>query len=286
MYLWSKLSGAKWADAWEERFSGNPNFVIEYIKGAKSVRLQVFCSDEKEAKAISQQFGGTIRKVRDVEWNKVPEPPKPLKVRDVFFVSAETDPKRLEAIKIENGKRQVIVIPPEMAFGTGDHATTSTCMRLLVDISRERKGQRWSCADLGTGSGLLAIGAAKLGSSKVWACDYDPFAVAVAKRNAERNQTLNIEFVELDVLQWKPRKQGYDVVMANLFSTILIEAWPTIAKTMNQGCDLVVSGILASQAWEVFEAAAKEGIGFHKIIKKGKWVSARGGWFEDIAKNS
>jgi ribosomal protein L11 methyltransferase len=283
MYLWSKLSGAQWIDAWEERFAGNANFVLEYIKGGKSVRLQVYCASKAEADAIFGLFGGSVRKVKDADWNKTPEPPRPLKVRDAFLVTSETDAKRLAALRKENGKREVIVIPPEMAFGTGDHATTSTCMRFLVDISRERKGAKWSVADLGAGTGLLAIAAAKLGAADVWGCDFDPFAVAVAKRNAERNGTLAVTMVEQDVLKWKPRKKGYDVVMANMFSTILIQAWPVIAKSLAKGGDLVVSGILASQAWEVFESAAKEGLGFSKVVKKGKWVTARGGWFEDLA---
>ncbi len=169
-----------------------------------------------------------------------------------------------------------------MAFGTGDHATTSTCMRFLVDIARERKNEKWSVADLGTGTGLLAIAAEKLGANEVWGCDFDPFAVAVARRNAERNETPAIVFKDQDVLKWKPRKSGYDVVLANLFSTVLLEAWPVIAKSLGKGGDLVVSGILASQAWEVFQGAAAVGIGFPKLVRKGKWVTARGGWFEDL----
>ncbi|MFD2257897.1 50S ribosomal protein L11 methyltransferase [Luteolibacter algae] len=283
MYLWSKLSGAQWIDAWEERFAGNPNFVVEYIKGGKSVRVQVYCDSEAEGEEIVKQFGGSVRKVKDADWKKTPEPPRPLKVRDVFLVTSETGEKELVALQKEFPKRELIVIPPEMAFGTGDHATTSTCMRFLVDISRERKGEKWSVADLGTGTGLLAIGASKLGASEVWGCDFDPFAVGVAKRNTERNKTPEVVMEEQDVLKWKPRKSGYDVVLANLFSTVLIEAWPVIAKSLGKGGDLVVSGILASQAWDVFEAAAKEGLGFSKVIKKGKWVTARGGWFEDLA---
>jgi ribosomal protein L11 methyltransferase len=283
MFLWSKLSGAKWEDAWEERFSGNPNFVMQYIKGGKSLRLQVYCDTKKGAEAIKSLFGGSVRKVKDAEWKKAPELPKPLKVRDVFLVTAETDEKKLKALKREHPKREFIIIPPEMAFGTGDHATTSTCLRFLVDISRERKGEKWSVADLGTGTGLLAIAAQKLGATEVWGCDFDPFAVAVAKRNAERNGTPEIKMKDQDVLKWKPRQKGYDVVAANLFSTVLIEAWPVIAKSLAKGGDLVVSGILATQAWDVFEAAARNGLGFSKVVKKGKWVTARGGWFDDLS---
>jgi ribosomal protein L11 methyltransferase len=283
MYLWSKLAGERWIDAWEERFSGNPNFVLEYIKGGKSVRLQVYCQNEKEANAIKKLFGGSIRKVKDAEWNKAPELPKPVKIRDVFLVSAESDPKKIKELSRQHPKRQLIVIPPEMAFGTGDHATTSTCLRFLVDIARERNDTSWSVADLGTGTGLLAIAARKLGATEVWGCDFDPFAVNVAKRNADRNGTPEIVMKDQDVLKWNPRKSGYNVVAANLFSTVLIEAWPVIAKSLAKGGDLVVSGILATQAWDVFEAAAKSGLGFSKVIKKGKWVTARGGWFDDLA---
>ena len=184
MHMWSKLSGAKWADAWEERFAGNPNFVIEYVKGGKSVRLQVYCASKAEADAIFSQFGGSVRKMRDADWNKTPEPPKPLKVRDAFLVTAETDAKKLAALRKEHGKREIIVIPPEMAFGTGDHATTSTCLRFLVDISRERIGTEWTVADLGTGTGLLAIAAA---SNTSHAC--------VAKiPETTRSQRLPIDF--------------------------------------------------------------------------------------------
>ncbi len=53
MFVWSKLSASKWMDAWEERFTGNPNVAIEIIKGGKSVRVQVYCETEKEAEAIA-----------------------------------------------------------------------------------------------------------------------------------------------------------------------------------------------------------------------------------------
>ncbi len=283
MFVWSKLSAAKWMDAWEERFAGNPNLVIELIKGGRSIRIRVFCETQKAADAIVAQFGGSVRKMASAEWNKPVAPPRPLKVRDAFVLTAENRPKELAALKKANPKREIIVIPPEMAFGTGDHATTSTVLRLLVDVGRKRKDTNWTVADLGTGTGVLAIAAKKLGAGETFACDFDPFAVAVGLRNIERNGTPDIQMKEQDVLKWKPRKKGYDVVLANLFSTVLIEAWPVIAKTLAPGGDLIVSGILATQAWEVFSAAAGSGLGFTKVITKGKWVTAHGGHLDDLA---
>lgn len=282
MVLWSKLSGSQWADAWEERFAGNVNFVMEYIKGGRSVRLQVYCEDMEEAEGIRKQFGGSVRKMRDADWQRPPELPKPLKVRERILVTAETDEGRLAALREAHPKRCLITIPPEMAFGTGDHATTATCMRFLVDIAKAREGTDWSVADLGTGSGLLAIAADKLGAGDVWGCDFDPFAVGVAKRNVERNGSPRVQIEQADVLRWRAREERYDVVLANLFSTVLIQAWGNIARSLGRGGDLVVSGILAEQAWEVFEAAASEGLGFTEVSKKGKWVTARGGWFADL----
>ncbi|KAB2637866.1 MAG: methyltransferase domain-containing protein [Verrucomicrobia bacterium] len=282
MFVWSKLSGAQWMDAWEERFSGNPNLVIELIKGGKSIRLRVFCESQAAAEAIVERFGGTIRKLANAEWNQAVAPPRPVKVRAALLLTPEVRPAELALIQHAHPQRQIISIPPEMAFGTGDHATTSTCLRLLVDVAKARRGTPWTMADLGTGTGVLAIAARKLGSGPAYACDFDPFAVEVVKRNIERNGTGEIDVHEQDVLLWKPRKAGYDVVMANLFSTVLIEAWPVIAKAVAAGGDLIVSGILATQAWDVFTAAASHGLGFTQVIRKGKWVTARGGHLTDL----
>lgn len=283
MFVWTKLSASQWLDAWEERFAGNPNLVIEFLKGAKTLRIQVFCETQAQADDIRARFGGTVKKVNKADWQKPVELPKPLKVRDVFLLTAENSPSRLSSLRKANPGRTVISIPPEMAFGTGDHATTSTCLRLLVDVARARKGASWSVADLGTGTGVLAIAARHLGAVDLYACDFDPFAVATAIRNAERNGAPEITIAEQDVLQWKARKKGYDVVLANLFSTVLIEAWPVIARSLAPKGDLIVSGILASQAWDVFKAAASHGLGFPKVIRKGKWITAHGGHMADLA---
>jgi ribosomal protein L11 methyltransferase len=281
MFEWSKLSGVKWMDAWEDRFRDNPNFVMEILKGGKSARIRVFCGSDKEAQSIVEQFGGSVRKVQRDEWvNPAVAVREPLKIRDVFVVTAEANEKKLAKMRQENVGREVITIPAEMAFGTGDHATTATCLRLLVDIGRSRKAG-WSVADLGTGTGLLVIAAKKLGAGDAYACDFDPFSVKATEANLVRNHVDGVKVEERDVLPWKPKKK-YDVVVANLFSTILIQAFPVIAQLVKPGGEVVISGILASQAWEVFTTAAEYGFGFPTVIRKGKWVTARGAWMADL----
>ncbi|TAE89728.1 MAG: methyltransferase domain-containing protein [Verrucomicrobia bacterium] len=280
-YEWSKLSGVKWMDAWEDRFHGNPNFVMEILKGGKSARIRVFCGSKKEAEAIVEQFGGSVRPLPNGAWVNPSQTVQPLlKIRDVFGVTQEADPAKLAKLRALHPQREILSIPAEMAFGTGDHATTSTCLRLLVDIGRSR-APGWSIADLGTGTGLLVIAAKKVGAGEAYACDFDAFSVKATAENLVRNGVTDVVLEEKDVLKWKPRKK-YDVVVANLFSTILIQAFPVMAKLLKPGGEIVISGILASQAWEVFTAAAEHGFGFPTVIRKGKWVTARGGWMNDL----
>lgn len=283
MFVWQKLSGAQWLDAWEDRFRGNSNFVVHVLKGGKTLRVEVFCQSRREAEEIAGLFGGRVRELKNADWQKPRPVPPPIKIRDRFFVTQESDPAALKILAGKNPQREVLSIPPEMAFGTGDHATTSTCLRMLVDIGRKRSGGKpWSCADLGCGTGVLAIAAKKLGAGSVYACDYDPFAVKVTQRNAARHEIDDIVVEELDILKWSPQAK-YEVVVANIFSTVLIEALPTLKKLLAPGGDFVISGILASQAWDVFEAAARHGLGFPEVVKKGKWVTARGGWMADLS---
>ena len=240
----------------------------------------VFCENKKAAEEIVTRFGGRVKQHKNADWQKPAEIPAPLKIRDRFLVTQEDRPKELKKLEKAYPGREVLSIPPEMAFGTGDHATTSSVLRLLVDVGKKR-GAGWSCADLGCGTGLLAIAAGKLGAEPIFACDYDPFAVKVTERNCERSGIAGVEIKEVDVLKWKPRKQ-YDVVLANIFSTVLIQAFPVISKLVKPGGDLILSGILASQAWDVFEAGARHGFGFPTVVKKGKWVTAKGGWMKDL----
>lgn len=275
MYHWSKLSSVKWIDAWEERFYGNDRSVISEIKGGKSVRVEVYCETKKEAEAIKKQFGGTVREVKSQNWvalSAVERPP--LKIRDAILVCGARERKVADELRSENPEKKVIQIPAEMAFGTGDHATTSTCLRFLVDISREQKEEKWQMLDLGCGTAVLAIAARMLGAEACVAHDYDPQAVRVSKQNLKLNRVDEIEVEEQDVLEWKPRKK-WAVVVANMFSTILQEAFPTIVKTIKKDGDLVVSGILADQ-WEVTKQWGEDaGLVFGEVVKKGKWVTAR-----------
>lgn len=275
MWIWSKLSGAKWMDAWEDRFYGNPNAVISKLKSQKTVRVEVYTETEKEAKDIQKQFGGSIRKLVHQNWAAMTEPQRPpIRIRSSVIISGSRDEDARQTLQEEFPGRHIIQIPADMAFGTGDHATTSTCMRFLVDIAKERQNHPWSMLDLGCGSGVIAIAARMLGAERCRAMDFDPQAVKVAKRNATRNGVDHIKITETDVLKWQPGRK-WPVVVANMFSTILQQAFPTIVLAMEKDADLVISGILYEQ-WEETRAVAEEnGLIFQQVTRKGKWTTAR-----------
>lgn len=276
MFVWSRLSSSRWTDSWEERFSGHSGAVITVIPGRKTVRVELYCAEKREALAVQRQFGGTVRPVRARNWAalRLALPP-PVVVRDALIVSAASDKTKLAALAKANPRRSIISIPPDMAFGTGHHATTASVLRLLVDFSKSRKDKAWTLCDLGTGSGVLAIAAAKLGASDIFGCDFDPHAVRVALHNVKRNRVRGVRIEEADVLRWKSG-QRYDCVAANLFSDVLIAAFPKIVRITKPGGTVLVSGILKSQSEACLRAGEVAGLKFDIVITKGKWVTARG----------
>lgn len=276
MFVWSKLSSNKWADAWEERFSGDPRAVITKITGKPTLRLEFYTEEEAEAEKVRAQFGGLVREIKDQNWAALsPEIPDPVKVRDRLLVVSEREPEKLAKLVKDHPRRKVITIPPDMAFGTGHHATTSTVLRLMVDFAKTRKNQPWTMLDLGTGSGLLAIAAEKLGASRAWGFDFDPVAVKVAQENVVVNACQNVVLEVGDVFAWKP-KEKYDCVAANLFTDILESIFPKMAKSLKPDGVLFISGILYKQSAHCLEVGRKAGFEFVEVVKKGKWVSARG----------
>ncbi|HUB88037.1 MAG TPA: 50S ribosomal protein L11 methyltransferase [Verrucomicrobiae bacterium] len=141
----------------------------------------------------------------------------------------------------------VVILDPSLSFGTGQHPTTLFCLR---EIARCRKiGARQSFLDIGCGSGILAIAAAKLGYTPVCRFDFDSEAVRVARANAKVNgvlQKIKIARGDVTKLAASP-KQRFDLVCANLISDLLIaESWK-IAVQLKPGGVLVLAGILKSE---------------------------------------
>ena len=157
MWIWSKLSGIKWMDAWEDRFYGNPNAVISRLKTNKTIRVEVYTETKAEAEKIQKLFGGSIRKLVHKNWAAIETPIRPpIRIRNALVITGSRDDDAVDNLAKEFPSRHIIRIPADMAFGTGDHATTSTCMRMLVDIAKTKKDKQWDMLDLGTGTGAVS----------------------------------------------------------------------------------------------------------------------------------
>jgi ribosomal protein L11 methyltransferase len=156
-------------------------------------------------------------------------------------------------------KRQaVVVLDPGLSFGTGQHPTTSFCLRQLVARRRPRRSQ--SCLDIGTGSGILAIAAARLGYAPVDAIDFDPEAVRTARANARQNGVEGrIGFRRQDLTKLSRRSaRQYSLVCANLISSLLMAERERILARLRTDGLLVIAGILEREFAQVqrsFETA-------------------------------
>ncbi|MEG1741118.1 MAG: 50S ribosomal protein L11 methyltransferase [Akkermansia sp.] len=281
MWSWTKLSSIKWEDSWTERIGANPNAVIEKIKGGKTIRITVYSETETEAVILKDYLGGSVRELKTHDWvaaqAKANNPP--LRIRHNLLITDQTDENKLEQLQQQFPSRAILTIPAEMAFGTGDHATTSTCLRLISDFATTHRGQEWYITDIGCGTAVLSMAALLLGATHATAFDFDAIAVGIAQSNAQRNgfSTNQLDLFHGDVFDWEPTtKQQGNLVVANLFSTILQKAFPRIISTMLPDAQLIISGILAPQWDETRLVAEKCGLTFEQVIKKGKWVTARG----------
>jgi ribosomal protein L11 methyltransferase len=155
-----------------------------------------------------------------------------------------------------------VVIDPGQAFGTGAHATTRLCLELLLERSPEG-----AFADVGCGSGVLAIVAAKLGFAPVLALDYDPAALQATRENAQRNG------VELDVRAFDLRTDQVpeaDLWAANVLAGPL-RTWAASQRSFAP--ELLLSGILADEADAVAAAFAARGLGETERRRGGEWTA-------------
>jgi ribosomal protein L11 methyltransferase len=268
---WTRLSSIKWEDAWAERlrFLGPERVAFITWPDSRALKIEAYC-DEATAKRLVKGFGGKATKIAPHIWTGNPQQPRgPLSIRGKLQVYA--DEASWKKWNQANRKPRGIFIPAGMAFGTGEHATTATCLRLLADLVSDLPAD-FSVLDLGTGSGILAIGAEALGAGRVDAIDYDPAAVRIARQNARANRCRRITCTQGDVLQLQVKKP-VDLTMANLFSDVLIAAAPRLARATKPGSWLVFSGVLRKQSSEVARALQQAGFAKPKIIPRGKWCA-------------
>ncbi len=274
LWAWRRLCPAHWEDEWIERLRPfQDRLAITSIPGKKTLRIEAYGLSASEAKELQTQFGGQSKRQTPAQFAVSPPPP-PIRVRQQLIV-VSTDAQRAQLLDphLPSKPRPVLLIPAGMAFGTGDHDTTATCLRLLADLSRTLP-QPWEMLDLGCGTGILALAARILGAKKVAAADFDPDAVRVTKENCRLNDLTGVKIQRLDVREWTPER-SWPVVVANLFSGVLIEAAAKIAAATSPGGRLIFSGVLRAQEGAVTKAFRGNGFRIEKVVYKGKWITGQ-----------
>ncbi|HZJ53755.1 MAG TPA: 50S ribosomal protein L11 methyltransferase [Myxococcaceae bacterium] len=158
-----------------------------------------------------------------------------------------------------------LTIEPKMAFGTGDHPTTALCLAAVEAYCAAHPGA--SVLDVGTGTGVLALMARKLGAGRVVGVDSDPMSVTLARENAAVN---GITGVELSGARLDAVEGHFDLVLANILANTLVELAPALVRHARDR--LVLAGVLVPQEEEVREAFERAGAVFDGVARSGDWV--------------
>ncbi len=165
----------------------------------------------------------------------------------------------------------VVEMDPGMSFGTGQHATTTACVQLIDDLAAA--GDTGSLLDLGCGSGILSIAAAKLGFAPVLAMDIDPIAVTATIENVARNQVAStVTARQHDLAVWEPAERWH-VTVANILAPVLIEHARRVAAGVATGGWLILSGILTTQFEDVQRAYGAHGLRLERSLALGEWTT-------------
>lgn len=161
--------------------------------------------------------------------------------------------------------RHILKVTPGQAFGTGEHPTTRMCLELMEQEIRDG----WSLLDVGTGSGILAIGARMLGAEPVVGIDIDEVAVQVARGNAAASAVTGVLLAAAGPEALRPRR--FDLLVANLDAQMLARSMGCLSTLVERRA--IVSGILRPQRRLVEEAAARVGLGRASVRLSGEWVA-------------
>ncbi|MBQ3053661.1 MAG: 50S ribosomal protein L11 methyltransferase [Clostridia bacterium] len=172
-----------------------------------------------------------------------------------------------EEIPQKDGKI-VIELDPGMAFGTGTHETTRMCLEVLERTIK--KGDK--VLDIGTGSGILSIGAVKMGAESCFAVDIDPVAVKVVGENAEINGVNDKITTVIGNLADKVTGK-YQVVVANIIADAIIALSPDVRQFMAEGGVYITSGIIHFRLEDVVEKLKECGFEIREIIRQGDWAA-------------
>ena len=252
-----------WVILDEDLMEKNDYIIIKIYLNEEDYSIKEIDEIKRAINAISNSIEIINNKIiEDTDWSKEWKKfYKPFKIGKNIVVK----PSWEEFINTDNNL--VIDIDPGMAFGTGTHETTSLCIEVLEELNLSDE----LVYDVGTGSGILAIAAAKLGAKKVVAIDIDPISVKATIENVKLNNTENIVSVYEGNLLDSVSIKG-DIIIANILPNIIIELIPDVRKVINASGYFISSGILIEKLDKVKNQLINYNFKIIEIKEKGDWV--------------
>jgi ribosomal protein L11 methyltransferase len=212
-------------------------------------------------KAQETQLSFEINPIEDKNWNEVWESNfQPITIEDKCIVKAPFH-------HVDKHYTYEIDINPQMSFGTGHHETTYLMMTELLEMDFKNK----YVLDMGSGTGILAILASKLGAKHIDAIDIEEWAYNNALENVSNNATSNISVFLGDAALIEPKKEVYDVVIANINRNILLQDMHHYVASMKANTSLLLSGFYTTDAGALIHHAEALGLKFQHQREKNTW---------------
>jgi ribosomal protein L11 methyltransferase len=215
--------------------------------------------EKTEIEKVVEGYSFELSEVEEKNWNEEWEKNfQPVVVEDFVAVRAHFHAP-------VSGIQYEIVITPKMSFGTGHHATTFMMMQQMREIDFRNK----TVFDFGTGTGILAILAEKLGAEKITAIDVDDWSIENAKENFERNKCSK---TAVSLSSQIPAGQ-FDIFLANINRNVILDYIPQIVKALRRNAFILFSGLLVADENDIREAAERHGLLFTNRKERLGWLS-------------
>ena len=242
---------------------GFDSFTEEYDGILGYIQKELFKEEElKEVQLLQNpdiNISYTFKEMPNINWNEEWEKNfSPINIEDQVSIRAEFHENQ--------NLPHEIIIQPKMSFGTGHHATTYLMIQQMLDMDFENK----TVLDMGCGTSVLAIFAKQQGAGKTVAIDIDEWSVENSIENAARNK------VELEISQGTANNLGsenFDIILANINRNILISDIPTYVSILNNGGQLLLSGLCFFDVDDILEVCTAEKLTLTKKIQREEWVS-------------
>ena len=227
----------------------------------KSLILEEDFNEQEVVKLVAaHQLKYSIKIIPHQNWNALWESNfEPITVDDFVGVRAAFHQP------IKNVQHEII-ITPKMSFGTGHHATTFLVMQLMQHIDFKNK----KVFDFGTGTGILAVLAEKLGATNILAIDYDDWCIENANENIIQNNCTKIEIVKADNAVVN---RSFYIVIANINKNIIQDNFENLHNAAFTNAIIILSGLLKNDEEEILQLAQKKQWNHQKIVVKGDWIA-------------